>query len=402
MSRVLQRLLSRVRNRHFDQDLLEELRVHEEMTREALLVPGCRQTRPTPRRVGRSATSRSCASSRAGSGSRRGRKAHSGRRYAMRTLLRQPVHSLTAGTVLVLAIGLNTSLFTVFKGLALEPWPVKNPGKVVRIGLVTTDAPSARRSTNTGSCDSTSGRSTVSSRIPMRGMAPGCNHPAGRRHICNRSGSPRTSSTSSASRCSSGPGSSRRMTSRATGVRRSSSATAPGESISALIRGSLAVRYRERPTVHVVGVLDPRFDGIGRPVEMWMPLSAFFVDPLGRQARMGGVESRQLLHQHGRPAQRWRGHATSRAGAAAAARAVRNVCAPSERPDRDVWHGRDLRRGGQQFALLTAFAAAVALILVLACANVGNLQLALGLARQREMATRMSLGASRNGSCGSS
>ena len=45
--------------------------------------------------------------------------------------------------------------------------------------------------------------------------------------------------------------------------------------------------------------------------------------------------------------------------------------------------------------MLTAFAAAVALILVLGCANVGNLQLALGLARQREIATRMSLGASR-------
>ena len=134
MSSVLQRLLSRVRNRHFDQDLVEELRVHEEMKREALLATGLSadeaHTRAR-RTLGNVTLMREHA---------RGvwispwaESTFQDVRYAVRTLLRQPVHSLTAGIVLVLAIGLNTSLFTVFKGLALEPWPVKNPGKVVRI-----------------------------------------------------------------------------------------------------------------------------------------------------------------------------------------------------------------------------------------------------------------------------
>jgi hypothetical protein len=38
---------------------------------------------------------------------------------------------VVATAALVLAIGLNTSLFTVFNGIALKPWPIPNPERAV-------------------------------------------------------------------------------------------------------------------------------------------------------------------------------------------------------------------------------------------------------------------------------
>ena len=54
-------------------------------------------------------------------------------RYAVRSLARQPLHAITSIAVLVLAIGVNASLFTAFKGIALEPWPGRDPDRIVRM-----------------------------------------------------------------------------------------------------------------------------------------------------------------------------------------------------------------------------------------------------------------------------
>ena len=54
--------------------------------------------------------------------------------YTARTLRRQPGFAVTVIAVLSLAIGLNTSLFTVVAGLLLRPWPgVRDPSRVVLI-----------------------------------------------------------------------------------------------------------------------------------------------------------------------------------------------------------------------------------------------------------------------------
>jgi predicted permease len=56
--------------------------------------------------------------------------------YAARNLRKQPSFTVTAVGALALAIGLNTSVFTVFNAVALRPWPVADPGRVVTIHSV--------------------------------------------------------------------------------------------------------------------------------------------------------------------------------------------------------------------------------------------------------------------------
>jgi predicted permease len=53
--------------------------------------------------------------------------------YAARGFLRQPGFTAVAVVALAFAIGINTSLFTVFNAVALRPWSVPEPDRVVRI-----------------------------------------------------------------------------------------------------------------------------------------------------------------------------------------------------------------------------------------------------------------------------
>ncbi|HEV2448396.1 MAG TPA: ABC transporter permease, partial [Candidatus Sulfopaludibacter sp.] len=52
--------------------------------------------------------------------------------YALRGFARQPGFTAIAVLALASAIGLNTSLFTVFNAVALRPWNVKEPGRLVK------------------------------------------------------------------------------------------------------------------------------------------------------------------------------------------------------------------------------------------------------------------------------
>ena len=53
-------------------------------------------------------------------------------RYALRSLRRQPGFTAVAVGTIAIGVGLNTSLFTVFSALTLRPWPVPEPERVVR------------------------------------------------------------------------------------------------------------------------------------------------------------------------------------------------------------------------------------------------------------------------------
>jgi putative ABC transport system permease protein len=54
-------------------------------------------------------------------------------RYALRNLRAQPAFAIIAILALGCSIGLNTSLFTVFNAIAIRPWPVHDPARVVNV-----------------------------------------------------------------------------------------------------------------------------------------------------------------------------------------------------------------------------------------------------------------------------
>ncbi|HJZ99317.1 MAG TPA: ABC transporter permease [Candidatus Solibacter sp.] len=58
--------------------------------------------------------------------------------YGLRGMRRQPGFTLVAIAALSIAIGLNTSLFTLFNAVAFRPWPVKDPSRVVSITRILT------------------------------------------------------------------------------------------------------------------------------------------------------------------------------------------------------------------------------------------------------------------------
>jgi predicted permease len=53
--------------------------------------------------------------------------------YAVRTFSRQPGFTIVAAGALAAAIGLNTSLFTIYNALMLREWPVRDPHEVVGV-----------------------------------------------------------------------------------------------------------------------------------------------------------------------------------------------------------------------------------------------------------------------------
>jgi len=137
----------------------------------------------------------------------------------------------------------------------------------------------------------------------------------------------------------------------------------------------------------VIGVVTQNFIQPFDPdVEAWMPLAYYPGNSGKRDARFAGAMGRLKDGQALSTAQ---AEATTVANQLAAAYPKENVGR-----DARVASFRELMVGGIRPMLWVLFAA-VAVILLIACANLANLLLARGLARQREVAVRAALGASR-------
>lgn len=134
MIRLLRRLRARFRYRRFDDDLAEEMAFHQALKQQELEQDGL------------SAADARMASRREMGNVTRAREDSRGVwiaswlesvwqdiLYAVRSLRRQPAFTFAALAALVLGIGLNSSAFTLFNAVGLRPWPVPEPSRVVKI-----------------------------------------------------------------------------------------------------------------------------------------------------------------------------------------------------------------------------------------------------------------------------
>jgi predicted permease len=130
--RLFRRLRARIRYRHFDADLRREIDVHRAMAEDALRAGGASDEhvrRLAAWQMGHVTLAREDS---------RGvwiapwlESVWQDARYGVRALRRSPVFTLTALVTLALGIGVNATLFALVNALLFQPWPAPDPDRLV-------------------------------------------------------------------------------------------------------------------------------------------------------------------------------------------------------------------------------------------------------------------------------
>jgi macrolide transport system ATP-binding/permease protein len=324
-------------------------------------------------------------------------------RYAARSLRRAPAFTAGATIALVIAIGLSSSVFTVFNAIALRPWPVHAPARVFTLFDVMPRDSRGRTMRGFSLAEYRYLRDqarTVSGLVAWRqgGVrlgheeigattllqyvsgnffdALGVDMALGRGFVADedRLGSPQAVAV----------------------LRHGFWVRQFGADRGILGR---SIRLNDVPFT-VVGVAAPEFNGTApEQYELWLPLASL---PL---LQSEGSFAKDLLERADQCCSRLAGRladGVTRASAHAELEILHRRFATS-------WGGKTngVHLGGTAYTsqstdqrdelagLFAAMFGAVTLVLILACANVGNLMLARAMARQREIGIRLSIGASR-------
>jgi predicted permease len=399
MAKVFRRLLARLRYGHRGDDLAREIESHRAMAQAALESSGLSSAEAKQRSM-RQMGNVTLARERARDVwvAPRLESVWQDIRYAGRTLRRSPGFTTMAAAALVVAIGLNTSLFSVFNALVLKPWPIPQADR----GIVVFAESAGARATGVSPVEYRLLRDQARSArlvaiLPTRvqlGDDQDANSPA------------RLVSANYFDVLGIGLTLGRGFL---------ADEDQPGDPRPVVVLGDAAWRQRfaadagiigRQVTLNgvaftVVGVAAP--DATDSPLESrrplaWMPLA---VSPL---LNPNQPFARDLLTSPGRCCVQVAGRLTAGASRTSAAaelttldhqfRVGQHETDPSRVlvADTTLATQPDAARVMPIFALLFG---GVLLLLLLACANVGNLQLARAMSRRREIGIRVSLGASR-------
>ena len=306
-------------------------------------------------------------------------------RYGMRMLMKKPVFSLIAVATLALGIGANTAIFSVVNAVLLRPLPYHNSNQLVALSGTNSE----------GDRDGLSILDVQDFRARMQSLE---DVTAFQSQSVNVTGTDRPDRLRGAFITANffkvfniNPIAGRTF---AEGEDKQGS-----EKLVVVNERVWRERLNADPTLankkmilngepySVIGVVTNKFkQPVDPEVELWMPVSHFPGNPVGRDARflmaMGHLKP-------GVPVEQAQAEATT----------VANQLAQSY-PKENAGRGAQVQEFhevmvGNIRPMLWVLFAAVGVILLIACANLANLLLARGLARQREVAVRAALGAGR-------
>ncbi|HET9359148.1 MAG TPA: ABC transporter permease [Vicinamibacterales bacterium] len=316
-------------------------------------------------------------------------------RIAVRALLRQPGFTLLSVVVLGVAIGLNTSVFTVFAGAALRPMTgVTDPDGLAIVSGRVPQVPNLLSGLSIPEFEFLAARATTAELAAERRTVVSFDSGGGARSVTTLFVSGNYFDLLGAG------------LQHGRGILAADDARGAGEAVVVLSHVLWQTQFGGDPSVigrrvrvagqphTVVGVAARDFGGAEGRARVWLPLTslpALLPNDIGRgdpelccvevYARLDeGVTRTQLATELDAVSARFRASAgqDARAIVVGGTQALRG------------------RRGDREgLAVIGVLFLGVTMVLLLACANVGNLLLARAVARRSEIGVRLSLGAGR-------